>query len=194
VSNREIVAGLPQRDRDKQYRRPASQRDPRELAGAEPAPAPLPARTRRQRNGPANRDRSLLLGAVDTAPAAARATLRECLSQWGLRHLEDDAAQILGELAANAVTASRQAALPGDTPAAITVTITASNDELWLRAWDPDPLPPPADYTPGTWDEHGRGLIIVKTLSHRWGSTPALNGGKHAWATLRTTPQQDSTP
>lgn len=52
-----------------------------------------------------------------------------------------------------------------------------------------NPLPPPADYSPCAWDEHGRGLVIVKTLSHRWGTTPAANGGKHVYATLRTSPE-----
>jgi serine/threonine-protein kinase RsbW len=158
---------------------------------ATPPAAPLPVRTRRQRQGPANRDRSLVLGAVETAPAAARATLRECLSQWRLGHLAYDAGQVLSELVANAVAASKEAARPDAEPAAITVTIAADDDELWLRAWDPDPLPPPADYAPGTWDEHGRGLLIVKALSHRWGTTPATNGGKYVFATLRTRTQPE---
>jgi anti-sigma regulatory factor (Ser/Thr protein kinase) len=163
---------------------PASTRP--ELA---PGLTALPVRTQRVRPGPATRTRALVFGAVDTAPADARATLRECLSQWQLSHLEDDSAQILSELVANAVAASRQAALPDGTPAAITVSFAVIDDELWLRAWDPDPLPPPADYTPCTWDEHGRGLVIVKALSHRWGTTPATNGGKHVYATLRTSAQ-----
>jgi len=147
------------------------------------APAPLPVRTHPQRSGPDIRDRSLVLGAIGTAPATARATLRECLSQWKLAHLEDDAQQILSELVANAVTASTDAAPEGQEPAAITVKIAVERDELRLQAWDPDPLPPPLDYLPGTWDENGRGLLIVKALAHHWGTTPGTNGGKHVFAT-----------
>ena len=147
------------------------------------APAPLPIRTHRQRPGPVILDRSLVLGAYDTAPADARATLRECLSQWQLGHLQDDAEQILSELVANAVTASREAAPPDEAPAAITVKIAMEHDELRLQAWDPDPLPPPRDYTPGAWDENGRGLLIVSTLAHHWGTRPGTNGGKHVYAT-----------
>jgi anti-sigma regulatory factor (Ser/Thr protein kinase) len=149
-------------------------------------PAPLSALAHWLRKGPASHDRSLVLDAADTAPGDARASLHECLSQWQLGHLEDDAASILSEIVANAVTASQEAAPEGDVPAAITVTIAADGDELWLSAWDPDPIPPPADYIPGTWDESGRGLIIVKALSYRWGTAPAANDGKHVYATLRT--------
>jgi anti-sigma regulatory factor (Ser/Thr protein kinase) len=153
------------------------------------APAPLSTRAGRTRPGPATRKRSLVLGAYDTAPADARATLRECLSQWQLGHLADDAEQILSELTANAVNASRQAAPQGEAPAAITISIAVERDELRLQAWDPDPLPPPRDYLPGTWDETGRGLIIVKALARQWGTIPATNGGKHVFATLRTATQ-----
>jgi anti-sigma regulatory factor (Ser/Thr protein kinase) len=159
---------------------------------ADSDPVLLPVRPPRRRQGPAHRDRALVLGAVETAPAVARATLRECLSQWRLGHLGDDAEQILGEIVANAVAASKEAAAPGAAPAAITVTLSVDKGELWLRAWDPDPLPPPADYSPGTWDESGRGLIIVKALSYRWGTTPATNGGKYVFATLRTGRQPEA--
>jgi anti-sigma regulatory factor (Ser/Thr protein kinase) len=156
-----------------------------------PAPAAraLPSRTQRTRPGLVIRNRSLVLGAYDTAPADARATLRECLSQWQLGHLEDDAEQILSELVANAVNVSRQAAPAGQARAAITITIAVERDELRLQAWDPDPLPPPRDYLPGTWDESGRGLIIVKALAHQWGTSPGTNGGKHVFATLLTATQ-----
>jgi anti-sigma regulatory factor (Ser/Thr protein kinase) len=150
------------------------------------APPPLPARSGRQRGGPDIRDRSLVLGAIDTAPRTARATLRECLSQWKLAHLQDDAELILDELVVNAVSASRQAAPEGEEPAAITVKIAVERDELRLQAWDPDPVPPPIDYQPGLWDESGRGLLIIKNLAHHWGTTPGTNGGKHVFATLRT--------
>jgi anti-sigma regulatory factor (Ser/Thr protein kinase) len=158
------------------------------------APAPLPSRTRRQRGGPVITDRSIVLGAIDTAPRTARATLRECLSQWKLAHLQDDAELILDELVVNAVTASRQAAPQGEAPAAITVKIAVERGELRLQAWDPDPLPAPRDYLPGLWDESGRGLLIVKTLAHDWGTIPGTNGGKHVFATLRTTTQPEDTP
>jgi len=63
---------------------------------APPEPA-LPVRAERTRPGPVITDRSIVLGAIDTAPRTARATLRECLSQWKLAHLQDDAELILDD-------------------------------------------------------------------------------------------------
>ena len=77
------------------------------------------------------------------------------------------------------------ATAPGCAP--ITLTITAGQAELTIRVSDPDPQPPPPGPAgPGTWDENGRGLIIVTALSHQWGTAPAPGGGKYVWATLRT--------
>jgi anti-sigma regulatory factor (Ser/Thr protein kinase) len=160
---------------------------------APPEPA-LPVRAERTRPGPVITDRSIVLGAIDTAAGTARTTLRECLSQWKLAHLQDDAELILAELVVNAIAASRQATPQGEEPAAITVKIAVERGELRLQAWDPDPLPPPLDYQPGLWDESGRGLLIIKALAHAWGTTPGTNGGKHVFATLRTTPQPQDTP
>lgn len=154
-----------------------------------PAPArsgaPLPARIARTRPGPAARTRALVLSPAGTAPAAARTALRECLSQWQLSHLQDDAGQIASELVANAVTASVGAAPPGTEPRPVTVWITTRDAELCIRVWDPDPAPPPRGQPPpGPLAEHGRGLLIVSALSQRWGSHPAPNGGKYVWASL----------
>jgi hypothetical protein len=62
-----------------------------------PDTGPLPVRTGRQRPGPATLERALLLGAIDTAPRCARATIAECLTLWGLGHLTDDAQAITSE-------------------------------------------------------------------------------------------------
>jgi anti-sigma regulatory factor (Ser/Thr protein kinase) len=148
-----------------------------------PAPAPLPVRTSRQRPGPAVHTTSLILDAADTAPSRARATLRDTLAQWGLRHLAPDAAAITSELVANAVAASRLVA-GGDAPARITLWMAVQDEELCLRVWDPDPVPPPRDHTPDTWDESGRGLMIVQALSHHWDWHPAANSGKYVRAFL----------
>jgi anti-sigma regulatory factor (Ser/Thr protein kinase) len=148
------------------------------------APAPLPARTG---PGPATRQTSLTLGPLTTAPGTARGTLHTALILWGLTHLSHTAAQITSELVTNAITASRAAAPPGTEPRPITLFITARDQELCIRVWDPDPTPPPLHQPqPGPLTEHGRGLLIVTALSHQWGSHPAPNGGKYVWATLRT--------
>ena len=76
---------------------------------------------------------------------------------------------------------------------------------LWLLAdqarvvilvWDASPLPPvPVSTQRDT--ENGRGLLLVDTLSERWGYLPAANGGKFVWAivalTRRTQPAYHKT-
>jgi anti-sigma regulatory factor (Ser/Thr protein kinase) len=84
---------------------------------------------------------------------------------------------------ANAVAASSGVAPGGTAPAPIALSITVERGELHIRVWDPDPAPPPRDYEPGTWDETGRGLMIVAALSQRWDCYPA-DGGKHVWAAI----------
>ena len=162
---------------------------PAARAGTRPepavAPAPLPFRTARRGPGPATRTSSLVLGAVETAAGCARDATRDALAQWGLRHLTEDAQAITSELVANAVAASSKVA-PGDaSPAAVTLWLTVRAGELCIRVWDPEFTPPPRDHEPGLWDESGRGLLIVKALSHRWGWYPTVNGGKFVWAGLR---------
>jgi anti-sigma regulatory factor (Ser/Thr protein kinase) len=156
-----------------------------------PQPAPavtaLPVRTQRTRPGPAKPDTSLMLGPVDTAPAAARATLRLSLTLWGLPHLTNDAEAITSELVTNAITTSRDKAPPGTQPRHVTFRLTVEPDqgELCIRVWDPDPTPPPRDQPlPAADEESGRGLHIVNALANRWGWHPAANGGKYTWATL----------
>jgi anti-sigma regulatory factor (Ser/Thr protein kinase) len=155
------------------------------------APAPLPART--GRTYPATRKTSLILGPLTTAPGTARSTLNTTLTLWGLTHLSNDAQAITSELITNAITASRAAAPPGTEPRPITLLITARDQELCIRVWDPDPTPPPLHQPPpGPLTEHGRGLLIVSALSHQWGWHPAPNGGKYVWAALRTTLTRDT--
>jgi anti-sigma regulatory factor (Ser/Thr protein kinase) len=149
--------------------------------------APLPVRTRRQRPGPRAHAASRLLEPDETAPGRARAFVRDSLTQWGLERLTDDAGQIISEIISNAVAVSINATPEGGTAGPIILHIAADNGMLTMRALDPDPSPPPGNQDlPDASDEHGRGLIIVRAISHEWGWTPAPNGGKYVFATLCT--------
>jgi len=128
----------------------------------------------------------LELSAVSTAPRRARAAIRATLAAWDLDALTGDAEAITSELVTDAVAASRQAAPAGCAPGPVWLTITATTTELHVNVWDPNPNPP-ADYLPGPWDEDGRGLLIVKALSHFWGwYHPKGRDGKLVWAALIT--------
>jgi hypothetical protein len=83
------------------------------------------------------------------------------------------------------LTASRDKAPESTEPVAVTLSATVEHGELRIRAWDPDPTPPPRDQPlPGDDAESGRGLFIVNALSSRWGWHPAPNGGKFVWSAL----------
>src|SRR5258708_18324873 len=99
---------------------------PPALTGPQAAPGAthLPARVNRARPGPAKPDTSLILGAVDTPPADARATLRLTLKVCGLPHLTNPAAVICTELVTNAITASRDKAPPRTPPCHVTLRLT----------------------------------------------------------------------
>lgn len=135
----------------------------------------------------------LEMHAVSTAPGRARAFLRATLAAWGLTALCDDAEAITSELVTNGITASQQAAPASMTPAPLWLTITDATTELLIDVWDPSPEPPIAGHTPGTWDENGRGLLIVEALSHRW-AWYRRNGhrGKVVWAAILTSPLRSS--
>jgi anti-sigma regulatory factor (Ser/Thr protein kinase) len=164
---------------------------------AAPGLTVLPARTERTRPGPSKPDTSLILGPVETAPAAARATLKLSLKVWGLPHLADDAEAVASELVTNAVAASRDKAPLGTEPRHITFRLTVEPDsgELYIRVWDPDPTPPPLDLAlPADEQESGRGLLIVGALSNRWGWHPGPNGGKSVWSALKLDAQPTTAP
>lgn len=157
---------------------------PASLPGALPGRPPFPVRAGARQAAPSARSWSLVLGAVETAPGCARASLRDCLAQWGLRHLTDDAEAIASELVTNAIAASNATALRGGPPSPVTFWLGVQHGELCIRVWDPDPTPPPRDHASALADENGRGLLIVTALSHRWDWYPTANGGKFVWAAL----------
>ncbi|CAL9360188.1 ATP-binding protein [Streptomyces sp. enrichment culture] len=116
--------------------------------------------------------------------ARARSFTRATLRAWSLGHRCDDAALVMTELAANAVThaAPRCAGVPD-----VRLGFRLEPAHVLLTVTDPDDHPPvPA---PGAaLEEHGRGLRIVEALSEAWGWSPTAPAGKTVWARLSTHP------
>lgn len=137
--------------------------------------------TQQTRPGPSQPLRALLdLGAVLTAPGCARSWTREILWAWRLAHIADTAELVVSELVTNSVTASR-----GLSRSAIRLILTLDRDELVILVRDGHPGTPQLRH-PGEEDVNGRGLLLVKTLSDRFGWYP-LNEerpGKVVWAVL----------
>lgn len=103
----------------------------------------------------------------------ARELAGETCQRWGLPELAGPARLVLSELVTNAV---RHANTEMD------VTLTLRRPYLHLAVADGsrDPVRP---RRPTTTAEGGRGLLLVRELTQRWGSLPARTG-KVVWARL----------
>jgi hypothetical protein len=133
------------------------------------------------------------LGALTTAPGAARAHLRTTLAEWHMTAYTEVAELLTSELITTAVLAltdehGNPVYVDGHLPVVI-FRLIARPGVLVLEAWDQVPAPPVMRQA-GTWDESGRGLLLVHTLAHRWAWKAAPDWpGKCVWAELRDAPQ-----
>jgi anti-sigma regulatory factor (Ser/Thr protein kinase) len=102
------------------------------------------------------------LGAVLTAPGCARTWTRQILWEWRLTSLAD-AELVVSELVTNALLASRWLER-----AAIRLILVSDGQQLVVLVRDFDfgtPAPRPASGE----DESGRGLLLVDSISDRFG-------------------------
>jgi anti-sigma regulatory factor (Ser/Thr protein kinase) len=120
----------------------------------------------------------LELAALPGAVPSARLHARSVVCEWGLALLSADVEQVVSELSANAVTA----ALAMQQPRPVHLQLLSDGRKILIMAWDANPQPPVLTEA-GERDESGRGLILVRAFSERWGfyRTPGT-GGKVVWA------------
>lgn len=121
------------------------------------------------------------------AVPVARALVRTALAE--LEHGADcDTAELLtAELVANAVEHTT-----GDSPIELVVELLPGGCQVEVH--DPDPAPPgnltrPVDTEPDPWQEHGRGLLLIRALSSSCGHRPT-ESGKAVWFRLPVVPPQ----
>jgi anti-anti-sigma regulatory factor len=104
----------------------------------------------------------------------ARELVTEGCRRWELPHLAGPASVVAGELVTNAVVHAQTM---------IDLRLSLGRRYLIVAVRDGSDvvpvLPGPASADP----MDRRGLLLVKTLTHRWGTLPA-HGGKVIWATL----------
>jgi len=145
-------------------------------------------------NGPALHDRPsasaswcIALPHSAAAVPVARALVRAALAE--LDHGADcDTAELLtAELVANAVEHTA-----GESPIELVVELLPSGCQVEVH--DPDPLPPfdltrPSGREPDPWQEHGRGLLLIRALSSSCGHRPTTSG-KAVWFRLPVVPEQ----
>ncbi|MFD5099132.1 ATP-binding protein [Streptomyces albidochromogenes] len=123
--------------------------------------------------------------AVPVARALIRATLA-ALPRHEAGADADTAELLTAELVANAVEHTR-----GERPVELAVELTASGCQVEVHDHDPAApggLDPAADHEPpDPWQEHGRGLLLVRTLSSACGHR-RTERGKAVWFTLAAPP------
>ncbi|MET9254854.1 ATP-binding protein [Streptomyces sp. NPDC048182] len=121
------------------------------------------------------------------AVPVARALVRTALAE--IEHTADcDTAELLtAELVANAVEHTS-----GGTPIELVVELLPTACQVEVH--DPDPAPP-GDMTtpdlepPDPWQEHGRGLLLIRALSSSCGHRET-GSGKAVWFRLPAVPAQ----
>jgi anti-sigma regulatory factor (Ser/Thr protein kinase) len=122
------------------------------------------------------------------AVPVARALVRTALAE--IEHAADsDTAELLtAELVANAVEHTK-----GDTPIELVVELLPTGCQVEVH--DPDPSPPGHLAVPDLsgeldpWQEHGRGLLLIRALSSSCGHRPT-ESGKAVWFRLPVVPRQ----
>ncbi|GAA4089905.1 ATP-binding protein [Streptomyces sp. NPDC058961] len=116
----------------------------------------------------------------------ARALVRTALADIDAPADTDTAELLTAELVANAVEHTT-----GRAPIELVVELLASGCQVEVH--DGSPLPPGDLSAPGAggppdpWQEHGRGLLLIRTLSSACGHRPTAHG-KAVWFTLPSRP------
>jgi hypothetical protein len=121
----------------------------------------------------------LALGAIAGSPRTARASARALLIEWGMPSLTESAELIVSELVTNAVQVSAGYVVPPP----VRFRISATGFAVLIEVWDCDPRPPVLRH-PADLEEGGRGLVLVATISARWGWIE-FKQGKTVWAEVR---------
>jgi anti-sigma regulatory factor (Ser/Thr protein kinase) len=152
-----------------------------------PQPHGAPCEERCQQPAPAGRmprvrndalSRVITVPPVPRAVRASRQWVRQTLTRWRL----DEAAEPVEQLVTELVTNSIEHAEDG---ASVVVLLMYAAGMLRLEVRDHDPLNVPLLRNPGPDDPCGRGLVIVKALSDRWG-VRITDTGKSVWCELGT--------
>ena len=116
----------------------------------------------------------------------ARALIRTALADIHAAADSDTAELLTAELVANAVEHT-----DGQGPIELVVELLATGCQVEVH--DPDPAPPGDLSRPGRvpdpMQEHGRGLLLIRTLSAAYGHRTTEHG-KAVWFTLPAIPEQ----
>ncbi|MCX4818713.1 ATP-binding protein [Streptomyces sp. NBC_01142] len=136
---------------------------------------------------------TVLLSPTRRGARLARLLAATQLREWDVAcGVTERAEHVVAELAANAALHGR---VPGRD---FRLALTTTEDGRVLRIEVTDTR---HDHLPGTFpqqpcpdDESGRGLLLVESLSDRWGVIPGPLPRKTVWAELALAPEPDQAP
>lgn len=151
-----------------------------------PGRAGVPVLATRQYRGPNVADAwpistFLELGAFPGAVPCARLHAKQVLWEWRMIRLRESAELLVSELVTNAIQVTRSYAHT----CPVRLWLLSDRARVLILVWDASPLPP-VQMNASEDAESGRGLLLVETLSARWGwyFLPQEKGGKVVWALL----------
>ncbi|MFD7442823.1 ATP-binding protein [Streptomyces sp. NPDC059909] len=134
----------------------------------------------------------LALPHTAAAVPLARALIRTAFADLGTVADSDTAELLTAELVANAVEHTA-----GQGPIQLVVELLPTGCQVEVHDHDPappgglsDPLP---ESEPDPWQEHGRGLLLIRALSSACGHRPTPHG-KAVWFTLPAAPGTAAAP
>ncbi|MER6153022.1 ATP-binding protein [Streptomyces hirsutus] len=114
--------------------------------------------------------------------AVARRLVRTALATWGLEDRIDDAMVVITELVSNAVDHSRLASIR-------VIVSRPSESRVRLGVVDRSKVVPTMRTDSNGDQVRGRGLVLVDSLTERWG-TDLYRWGKQVWGELKCEPSQ----
>ncbi|MFL4907650.1 ATP-binding protein [Streptomyces sp. MMS24-I2-30] len=130
---------------------------------------------------PASASWRIALPHTTAAVPVARALIRTALTALGHAADRDTAELLTAELVANAVEHTA-----GRGPIELVVDVRPTGCQVEVHDSDPEPpgdLTHPAVEQPDVWQEGGRGLLLIRTLSSSCGHRPT-ESGKAVWFRL----------
>ena len=128
----------------------------------------------------------LELPATAEAVPRARQRTRSVLGEWRLEVIAETAELLVSELVTNAVKASDGLPSSIGTPP-VRLLLAAGHHCALVQVWDASSHMPAVPSVPDPLDaEHGRGLLLVETLSAGYGVYRSAGIGKVVWCVVET--------